>query len=110
MRAGWLRNKVQVEREMQTPDGAGGVSVEWQVIAAIRGELRMSKGKEVVSSGQIEASAMGTVSLRYSTVTASITEADRVVVDGIPMNIRSVRDPEGRKRRIELIVERGVAQ
>lgn len=69
----------------------------------------MFKGKEVVSAGRIAASATGILSLRYSRAAAGLNEADMAVIEGETFNIRSIHDPERRKRRLEFLLERGVA-
>ncbi len=109
MRAGNLRDRVTFERRVCVPDGAGGDICTWEPVFKTVGELQMSKGKEVVRAGQIEASATGILSIRYSHAAADLRESDMAVIDGEIYNIRSIHDPERRKRRLELLLERGVA-
>ncbi|KZK76486.1 Phage head-tail joining protein [Pseudovibrio sp. W64] len=109
MRAGRLKDRVTFRRKASVSNGSGGLITSWNLLFKTVGELQMSKGKEVIAGGRIEASAMGVLSIRYTAVSADLSEADIAVIDGKTFNIRSIHDPERRKRRLELLLERGVA-
>ncbi|KZK96335.1 Phage head-tail joining protein [Pseudovibrio sp. Ad5] len=110
MRAGKLRDLVVFKRTVSVSDGAGGSQIAWKEFYRSFGELRMSKGKEVVDAGRIGASAAGTLVIRYSSSAAAVTASDIVEIGGVTYNIRSpALDPDRRRERLELVVERGVA-
>ncbi|KZK80066.1 Phage head-tail joining protein [Pseudovibrio sp. Ad46] len=109
MRAGKLRDTVIFRRNTPVPDGRGGAEDKWGDLFETCCELQMSKGRERVAAGMISALASGVLHVRYCSQAASLSEKDIAVIDSEIYNIRSIIDPDRRKRRLELVVERGVA-
>lgn len=108
MRAGKLKDKVTFKRYMSVSDGQGGVIEKMAVLFETYCELQMMKGKEQISGGRMNASAAGVLHLRYCNEATSLTEKDIALIDEQTYNIRSIIDPDRRKQRLELVVERGV--
>ncbi len=109
MRAGKLKDIVVFQRCTRVPNDMGGGTDRWDDLFEDRCELQMSRGREQVAAGAISASAAGVLHIRYCSDAEGLTEKDIAVIDGEPYNIRSIIDPDRRKRRLELVVERGVA-
>lgn len=110
MRAGRMRARCRFERRVLGDDGIGNVVTNnWIEIVAIRGEFRPERATEAESAGRPEARVAGKLMIRSADATRAITEADRVVINGVPFQIRGIIDPDQRRRRLEFSVERGVA-
>lgn len=109
MRAGRLRDRVVIEREVETgKDQWGQVLREWQPLATLWADLRATRGRELVAAGRLEGTAVGTLRLRHSALTASITAADRVVARGHVWAIVSApHQIYPRPAVIEMVIERG---
>jgi len=112
-RAGQYRDRVTVERQADTGalDGFGNpAGAGWVEYGKFWGNLRETPGKERVAAGRLEAPATATLRLRRSAETAAITAADRVVARGQTWAIAGAPvDPDGRRREVEVILDRGGA-
>lgn len=110
MPAGKLRNRVTFQAETQISDGGGGYQVGWgDVVANWSAEFLPERGRERIEAGRLAAPMGGTLKVRWSSETAAITEQHRVLIDGVPWNIRSVANEDRRHRFVTMTVEKGVA-
>lgn len=113
MRAGRLNKKVTFQRSSSVSDGGGGGAVSW---ANITGLVRVSasytpeRGRERIEADRLEAASAGVLRMRSFELSRTITELDRVLIDDIPHQIRSVINPDQKNAELEMTVERGVAQ
>ncbi|MEH6727889.1 MAG: phage head closure protein [Hyphomicrobiales bacterium] len=107
MAAGALRALVVFERKVTGPDGAGGQSVEWGAVYSCRGKLMPARGREQIEAGRMEASLAAVLRVRSSVDGRGLTEADRVRINDVVYQIRSISNPDQRNRYLELSVERG---
>jgi SPP1 family predicted phage head-tail adaptor len=108
LHSGLLRTPVQFERRARSDDGAGGFSQTWGALAGAptRAYVKSKSGNERFASSRVEALATHSVVVRYF---SGLTEADRVVFDGKPANIRFIDDLEQRKRWLRIDVQTGAA-
>ena len=113
MSAGRLRDRVSFERSTNEPDPYGGFEQGWDAIAAIgdvRGHLKVERGPEKIEAGRGEAPLQGTLRVRSSEATRTLTAADRAVINGETWGIISApANPDRRDRFVEMVVERGGA-
>jgi SPP1 family predicted phage head-tail adaptor len=109
MPAGPLRKRVTFEREMRTEDAGGGAAVAWGDPLTVWGQFQPERGAERLSSGRLESALAGVLRIRSSDAARQITADQRVTIDGIAHQIRSIANPDQRNRMIEMTVERGVA-
>lgn len=109
MRAGRLRNRCHFERPTVETSPTGNQRRGWESHATLWGDLLPQRGREQLEAGRLESSVPGTLQIRYSSVAAQIDASYRVTINGEPYQIRSVMDPDMRRRLIEMVVERGVA-
>lgn len=107
MKAGDLRDRITIQRATSGDDGYGNVIASWADLATIWANIRETPGKETVAAGRIEASRTATIRVRASSLSRSISAADRVVARGQVWNIRSVIEID--RATLELLVEAGVA-
>jgi len=117
MEAGRLRHRVTFQRTVAGDDGYGNATTSgWAtVINALRlsASFRPEFGREQLEAGRLEATLRGTLTVRRSSVTKTITEADRVVFDtapyaGVVGNVRSIV-PTPDMMWIEFVIEAGSA-
>lgn len=107
MAAGQMRALVVFERSTTAPDGAGGQSLIWSELYACRGHYRPERGRERIEAGRMEASLAGVLRVRSCIAARGVTEADRVLIDDVIFQIRSISNPDQRNKYLELSVERG---
>lgn len=100
-----LRVQFTLERVTETPDGQGGNTRSWATEATVWGAWNAVGGREAF---------VGMRETPYVTVKAAIrfrdngsgapyyTTADRVLCRGRYYGIQAVRDPDGRKRWLEM--------
>lgn len=112
MRAGRLIKRVTFQREAATDDDGGGQAVSW---GNITGLVRISatfmpeRGRERIEAGRLEAAIAGVLQIRSFTLSRTVTEKDRVLIDDIPHQIRAIVNPDQRNEMLDMTVERGVA-
>lgn len=102
-----MRARVVFERSTTAPDGAGGQSLIWSELYACRGKFTPERGRERLAAGRLEASLAGVLRVRGSIAARGLTEEDRVLVDEVVYQIRSIANPDQRNRYLEMSVERG---
>lgn len=107
--AGALRQRVTFQTETEMPDGGGGYERGWSDVITVWGSLQPERGRERLQADRLQASLGGVLRVRSSTETRAITEAHRVLIDGVPYQIRSIANPDQKNRYLEMTVERGVA-
>ena len=109
MRTGRRNKRVTFQTETKVPDGAGGYEHTWGGNVIRWGGFVPERGTEKVQAGRIEAPLGGVLNVRYSSAVAAFGSEDRVLIDGQPYNIRSVSNPDQRRKELDFIVEGGVA-
>lgn len=103
---GRLRERVTIEAPQRTSDGTGGETVSWTVLATLWAEVRALSGAEVTQAERAEARAPCNVTIRFRD---DVTTRMRLVWRGEVMNIRALRDPDGKRHWLVMRAEGGVA-
>ena len=109
MKAGRLRSLCEFQRPVQEINEIGEVFNGWELVTKAWGDLVPESGREQVKAGRLESDVPGTLEVRYSSDVAGITAENRVIIAGVAYQIRTVMDPDMRRRRISMLVESGVA-
>lgn len=109
MGAGALRDRVSFQEEQNVSDGAGGNVTTWPTQFTVWGGFRPERGAERLQAGRLEGAVAGTLRVRSSSDTRTVTTEWRVEIDGIAYQIRSITNPDRRNRFLEMTVESGVA-
>ncbi len=65
MRAGALRHRVILESAVSTADGGGGMTTDWQQIAALWVAIHPLSGDERLAAGQFSSQLSHEIVLRY---------------------------------------------
>lgn len=111
MAAGSLRRRAAFKRQDETPDGAGGFTIDWTTVTTVWASLMPERGSERIEGGRLEANLGAVLRVRSSATTRAITESYKVTIDSVDYQIRSISNPDQRNKFIEMTVERGgVAQ
>lgn len=65
---GELDQRINIEAEISTPDGMGGTTTSWQVVAAVWAKVRPLTGNERTAAAQVESPAKYAVIIRNRAV------------------------------------------
>jgi SPP1 family predicted phage head-tail adaptor len=106
MMASMLREKLTIQREVLTQDDLGGDVKTWSNIGTTYGHVRPTGGGERVFAQQLEANITHKITIRYR---ENIEAADRILLRGVPLQIRNILNLEMRDKWLELSCESGVA-
>lgn len=106
--AGKRRERATFERTGAGVDELGDPDGSWAVLGTRSVRMVPLRGAEGVAAQAMEASYDYRLEMRDSAFARSITEADRVVVQSVEYQIRSIR-PTEKPGAIFMDVERGVA-
>lgn len=108
--AGDLRNRVVLQKQSQTSDGAGGVTTPWADQFVVWAGYTHLRGGEGVLAGRLEGRHPQVVRVRASSQTRQITTDWRLRDrrTGSVFNIRDITPTEDRAY-IDLLCESGVA-
>tara|TARA_R110002110_G_scaffold24174_8_gene90974 strand:+ start:1301 stop:1624 length:324 start_codon:yes stop_codon:yes gene_type:complete len=104
--AGGLRERVTIEVPTRVSDGTGGESVSWSALGTVWAEVLSLSGSEVTQAERDEARGRFTVTMRHRD---DVSADMRLVWRGQVLNIRGLRDPDGRRRWLAVSAEGGVA-
>lgn len=99
---GEMRERVTLQSPSRTPDGAGGANVAWTSGASVWAKVEERRGQERLAGERLAAEAAFALTIRYR---SGISTQMRVLWNTRVLNIVSLRDPDGRKRFLELTCE-----
>lgn len=103
---GDLRHRVTLQQVVDVADAGGGSAQSWQDVATLWAEILPLSGGEGVHAMAVMPTQKYRLRLRHRT---DITPARRFVRGTQILNIRAVRDRDGRGRWLECLCEAGVA-
>lgn len=109
-RAGELDQRITFQERQRVPDGMGGSTDTWVNISptpSVWAHARTKGGREVTQYDRVNAEASYLFVIRNR---SDILESYRILWDGEPFNIISVKKPKGRSLYLEIDAERGVPQ
>lgn len=99
---GEMRERVTLQSPVRTGDGTGGADIVWTSGATVWAKVEERGGTERLAGERLAARAGITLTIRYR---SGITTEMRVLWKGRVLNIKSLSDPEGRKRFLEVACE-----
>ncbi len=113
LRAGQLRDLVEIQERIEKFDGANAMlPPKWKTIGrawADLGQLRGSRPSENVHANQLSTLTIFEVALRFRT---DVTAKHRLRVLGPPAYILNIVsepiDPDGRRRKVTMVCETGL--
>lgn len=110
VRMGRMDQRVTLQRRVETPDGAGGVTRGWVDLAAnpvVWAHVAPKGGRENLNEGRIDATGAVVFTIWNR---GDLDATCRVIWDGAAWNIRAVLRASGREARLAVEAERGVAE
>lgn len=99
---GALRHRLRLEAPIHVDDGSGGSTVSWQPVAMLWAEVISRSGREVFMADGLAAVAMHQVRIRYR---SDVTAEMRFVMGDRILDIRAVRDVDGRRAWLSCLCE-----
>lgn len=105
----YLTERVTLQSPVPAPDGAGGTVRAWEDLAeypTVSAAVVHQGYAEGIVADRMSATASELFVIRHR---SDLDERMRILWQGIPYNIRSVRRARGRRRFLEIVAERGVA-
>lgn len=107
--AGQFRKRVYFSQAKRAADGGGGATLTWVPALTVWGALRPERGREALAAGRLESASMAVLTIRSGTEARAIEPSWRATIDGIDYQLRSITE-DPKRRFIEMVVEKGVAQ
>lgn len=104
--AGSLRDTITVQRQSAQSDGMGGQAIQWDDLFSTRAQVKPLSGREALQAMQLQATITHRIYIRFR---ADLTTADRILLRGQPLQIRSILNIEMRSQWLELSCDQGVA-
>ena len=102
MKAGRLDRRIALQRKTATQNDYGEEVVTWSTLATVWAEMLPGAGRESFTAQQFAGFINATFRVRWSTVSAGLTDIDRISFDGRVFNITEVREI-GRREGLELV-------
>jgi SPP1 family predicted phage head-tail adaptor len=88
VRAGEMDERLELQRKVQTPDGAGGLNTTWETFRYLWARVRPLNGKQAVEDMQRQSPVQFEVKVRYEAdVDPSLIPQRRLLRHGRPLNI-----------------------
>jgi SPP1 family predicted phage head-tail adaptor len=105
IRSGQLRHRVTIETPIETQDPMGAVVQTWELFLRPAAALEAISSREFFGSDRIEADVDHRLQLRYHD---GLTPKMRVLLGSRTFEIKAVRDLDGRRRELELLLRETV--
>ena len=105
--AGNLRQRVTIQSPTSASDGAGGSVTTWTNGATVWAEVLPVNGGEAFKAGLASATQFYKVTIRFRT---DVTPRNRLMWNGIPLNIRTCADLDGRREALLMSAESGAPE
>lgn len=99
---GARRLRVTIERPVETPDGAGGVTRAYSAAGAARAALSAVSATERWQAGRPEQAVTHRAELRWR---AGLDAGCRLRRDARVFDVRAAYDPDGSRRRLVCLIE-----
>jgi len=107
LRAGDLKHRIKIKRSTLTPDGKGGFTKTWPVIAQPWAEVIGLDGRESVIARSLQGVSSYRIRIRYR---GDIKPADQIQYGAIELNLRSAVDPNGDREQLLILADTGSAE
>lgn len=99
-----LRQRLTLQQQQNTADGAGGVTRSWQDLATLWAEVIPLHGREAPDAQKLTAFATHRITMRYRN---DVSADKRFLLGSRALNIRTVKDIGERHRLLEILAEEG---
>lgn len=101
MQAGKLRTRVIIQQQVTATNGYMEQIVTWSTLATVWADVRAVTGAErtIGTAQQVQSALTDQVEIRYR---SDVTPKQRLKIGARILDIETVGDPDGRKRRLIL--------
>lgn len=99
-----FNRRVVIQAPDRASDGKGGQIKGWTDVSTVWAEMIPLRGQEAVAHNLLTSGQLWKVTIRYR---AGLTVQHRLVLDGVPLNIRTCQDPDGRRKELVMTAESG---
>ena len=100
--SGDMRHRITLQARTQTPTGGGGFSDAYTTVASVRAAIRTIFGGRLIDGVQDQERVTHNFTIRYRPDRAAWRY---VLFDGRRFTVRTVSDPDERKRWLEILAE-----
>lgn len=107
MKAGDLRDLIQIEEKQETQSDSGEVIIEWVEVVQTYAAIEPISGREFFASQTIGSEVTTRIRIRYY---PGIVTAMRVNHEGILYNVLTVLDINNRHRELHLMCSSGLTE
>jgi SPP1 family predicted phage head-tail adaptor len=101
MAAGTLRHLLTLEQRTQVADGAVGITTAYTTVTQVWGDVQATRGAVYLAGLQIGEGPTHRIVIRYR----PRTTFDHVSAGARRWRVRDVRDPDGRRKWLEIMAE-----
>jgi SPP1 family predicted phage head-tail adaptor len=102
MTAGKYDRRITLQRATATDDGfSSDGEISWSDIATVWSSATPVRDSEKIAAGQTLATIVYRFEIRFSSTVADLGPKDRVLFDGLELNIHGVK-PIGRREGLEI--------
>lgn len=101
MNPGRLRHRVTIEQRVQVADGAVGITTTYSPVAQTWADVQAVRGSIYAAGVQVGEGPTHRITMRYRDATGF----DHVSLGSQRWRVRDARDPDGRRRVLEVMAE-----
>lgn len=102
---GEMRHRLALESPVETPDGGGGSSRTWALVAEVWGAIRSQSGTERFEADGVSGRVSHEIWIRHRT---GVTPDMRIRLGARVFELRAVIDVKERRRALRCLVEERV--
>jgi len=109
-RAGDLRHRIRIQQRATTIDSAGGQSVVWTDVAAVKAAIEPLSGRELLAAQAVRSAISHTITVRWQALFADpqAAAALRVVYGTRIFNIEAALNVDERNRLVHMSAQEGL--
>ena len=102
MRSGELKQSIELQSQVRTPDGSGEVATSWLTVATVWAALWPLKGTETLEGGRTVASLTHQIRIRYRN---GVRPSMRIKFGSKYFNIVSIINPQTDFKALDLMAK-----
>ncbi len=103
MKAGRLRDRISVERRVNSLNDFSESKGVWTVLADLWAAVEPLGGREFFSAQQVQSDITTRIVCRYASALSDVSAADRIRHGSVVYDIRSVIDVDSRHRELQFM-------
>lgn len=100
--AGRLNRRIEIRRPVETDLETGGSAVTWATVCSCSAEVKGLDGRESVMDRVLQGISVYQVRIRWRD---GLLPSDQIRLGATNLNIRSIADPDGRRRELIIMAD-----